>query len=131
MEATGINRHLVTLLHDPRDLPMVHLLFGCALVGALGIGLFFVQAWFWPLAVAYLAFWNLGYLDRFILLVHCTSHRPLGRGTPHLLHDPLVPVLAPVPMPGHPANGRGSWALASTLPAGLPRRLRILYLLTS
>ncbi|MES2642142.1 MAG: fatty acid desaturase [Myxococcota bacterium] len=77
MEATGINRHLVALLHDPRDLPMVHLLFGCALVGVLGIALFFVQTWFWPLAVAYLAFWGLGYLDRFILLLHCTSHRPL------------------------------------------------------
>jgi len=79
MEATGLNRILASSLHDPRDLPMVHLLFGCATVGVLGLGLFFVRdpMWFWPLSVAYLLFWGLGYLDRFILLLHCTSHRPL------------------------------------------------------
>lgn len=79
MEAVGLNRHLVSLLHDPRDLPFVHLILGCAMVACLGIGLFFVASplYFWPLSVAYLLFWGLGYLDRFILMLHCTSHRPL------------------------------------------------------
>ncbi|MDP2315502.1 MAG: fatty acid desaturase [Pseudomonadota bacterium] len=77
MEATGLNRHLVALLHDPRDLVFVHLIIGCAFVGCLGVGLFFVNTWFWPLSVAYLLFWGLGYLDRFILMLHCTSHRAL------------------------------------------------------
>jgi hypothetical protein len=79
MEATGLNRVLGSSLHDPRDLPMVHLILGCAMVGVLGLGLFFVHdpMWFWPLSVGYLLLWGLGYLDRFILLLHCTSHRPL------------------------------------------------------
>ncbi|MDP2311029.1 MAG: fatty acid desaturase [Pseudomonadota bacterium] len=81
MAATGLNRHLVALLHDERDLPMVHLMLGCAMVGCLGIGMFFVKAWFWPLAVAYLLLWGLGYLDRFILMLHCTSHRPLFKAS--------------------------------------------------
>jgi hypothetical protein len=80
MEVTGLDRVWVGLINDPRDLPFVHLIFGCAAVGALGIGLFFVpEAWFWPAALVWGLIWGLGYLDRFILMLHCTSHRPLWK----------------------------------------------------
>jgi len=69
---------LVNLIHDERDLPFVHLILQCAAVALLGIGLFFVEGvYFWPLAVAWWAVWGLGVLDRFILMLHCTSHRVL------------------------------------------------------
>jgi fatty acid desaturase len=67
----------VRLLNDRRDLVFVWLALRCAGVGALGITLFFVRVpWqyaaplYWLLLVAAL-------LDRFTLMLHCTSHRPL------------------------------------------------------
>ncbi len=65
------------LLNDARDLPFVWLSLGCATVAAAGVGLFFSGRWFWWLAPVYLLVWGLGFLDRFILMLHCTSHRPL------------------------------------------------------
>ncbi len=78
MEGSRADRMLVGLINDPRDLPFLYLILGCFAVSLLGIGLFFVEgALFWPLAVAWWAVWGLGFLDRFILMLHCTSHRPL------------------------------------------------------
>ncbi len=68
---------MVGLLNDPRDLPFVWLSVGCALLAVGGVALFFSGRWFWWLAPPYLAIWGLGFLDRFILMLHCTSHRPL------------------------------------------------------
>jgi len=65
------------LLNDARDLPFVWLSLGCATVAAAGVGLFFSGRWIWWLAPVYLLVWGLGFLDRFILMLHCTSHRPL------------------------------------------------------
>lgn len=71
------DRYFLELLNDPRDLPFVHLVLQCWAIAALGLGLFFVDGpWFWPLAVGYWALWGLGTLDRFILMLHNTSHRP-------------------------------------------------------
>lgn len=76
------DRYFLGLLHDPRDLPFVHLILQCAATGLLGLGLYFVEGpLFWPLAVAYWAFWGLGTLDRFILMLHNTSHRPLFKAS--------------------------------------------------
>lgn len=77
-ELSALDRWFVSLLNDPRDLPFVHLVLGCAVVAVAGMGLFFVPApWFWYAAALYGAVWALGYVDRFTLMLHCTSHRVL------------------------------------------------------
>jgi fatty acid desaturase len=90
METSGINMRLVGVLNDPRDLVFVHLMLGCAAVALLGVGMFFVGPWVWWLAPVYWAIWGLGYLDRFILMLHCTSHRPLFN-TGHAWMKNLIP----------------------------------------
>jgi fatty acid desaturase len=65
------------LLNDQRDIVFVDLIIQCAAFAALGVGLFFTGRYIWYLAPLY---WLLGagvLLDRFILMLHCTSHRPL------------------------------------------------------
>lgn len=79
------------LLNDPRDRPFIALIVQCLLVAALGIGLFFVDRWFWAFALGYYAVWGLGVLDRFILMLHCTSHRPLFRKPYSWLNEVLIP----------------------------------------
>jgi hypothetical protein len=75
---TALDRRLVTLLNDPRDLTFLYLMMQCAVVALMGIGLFFItDARVWYLAPVYWLVWALGVLDRFILMLHCTSHRPL------------------------------------------------------
>jgi fatty acid desaturase len=64
-------------LNDPRDLPFVRLLLGCLIVATSGFALIFSGAYFWWLVPVYFAVWGVGFLDRFILMLHCTSHRPL------------------------------------------------------
>ncbi len=59
----------------------------------MGVGLFFVDAYFWWFAIAYWIVWAMTVLDRFILMLHCTSHRilfkkrfkPLNRVIPWIL----------------------------------------------
>jgi fatty acid desaturase len=90
-----IGRRLVGLLNDPRDLPFLRLCGGCALAVAAAIALLFADPWFWYLTPAYWAFWFLGYMDRFILMLHCTSHRQLFKRE-HQWGNYLVPwVLGP------------------------------------
>ena len=72
-----LDRFFAGLINDPRDLPFVHLMIQCAIVAALGIGLFFIDTYFWWFAVGYWAVWGVGVFDRFILMLHCTSHRIL------------------------------------------------------
>jgi fatty acid desaturase len=71
------DRALLTLINDERDLPFVHLILGCLSWAAVGVGLFFSGPYLWYLAPVYLAVWALVFLDRFILMLHCTSHRML------------------------------------------------------
>lgn len=71
------DRALLSLINDERDLPFVHLILGCLGCASLGVGLFFSGRYFAYLAPAYLLIWALVFLDRFILMLHCTSHRPL------------------------------------------------------
>jgi fatty acid desaturase len=65
------------LLNDPRDAEFVGLVVECLLFGACGIGLFFSGRWLWFVAPAYWLLLVFGLLDRFTLMLHCTSHRPL------------------------------------------------------
>ncbi|MEM9190681.1 MAG: fatty acid desaturase [Myxococcota bacterium] len=67
----------ISLVNDPRDVPFVKLTIGCALMAFAGIGLYFAGDWVFYLAPFYWAVWALVFLDRFILMLHCTSHRML------------------------------------------------------
>ena len=75
---TALDRTLAALIHDVRDLPFVYLMLQCAAVALAGVGLFAVRdERLWYLAPVYWAVWAFGVLDRFILMLHCTSHRTL------------------------------------------------------
>lgn len=75
---TALDRRFASWINDPRDVPFLHLMLQCAGVALLGLGLFLVPAErIWYVAPVYWAVWALGVLDRFILMLHCTSHRPL------------------------------------------------------
>lgn len=66
------------MLNDPRDLPFVYLTLQCSVVALMGVGLYFVpDATFWWFAMIYGLIWGLGVFDRYILMLHCTSHRIL------------------------------------------------------
>ncbi len=83
------------LLNDPRDLPFVRLMLQCGVVAVAGVALFFVQAHFWVFAGLYLAVWAAWVLDRFILMLHCTSHRKLFRAEVSWLNLVTAWVLGP------------------------------------
>jgi fatty acid desaturase len=67
----------------------------CGLVAAAGIGLYIAGPWFWWLAVAYLVVLFAGVIDRFTLMLHCTSHRQLFRAGHPLLNQVIPWVLCP------------------------------------
>ncbi|MBI2376912.1 MAG: fatty acid desaturase [Deltaproteobacteria bacterium] len=70
---------VAALLNDPRDVPFVSLIAQCLAWQVVSVSLFFVgDAVLW-LAPVYWLTWGLGLLDRFILMLHCTSHRALFR----------------------------------------------------
>ncbi len=93
---TALDRRLARLVNDERDVPFLYLMMQCAVVASLGIALYFVPGeWLWFLAPVYWAVWAFGVLDRFILMLHCTSHRVLFNKQ-HLWMNQLIPwVLGP------------------------------------
>jgi fatty acid desaturase len=86
------------LINDPRDLPFVHLIVACSVTALLGLSLYPISLallpgpTFWLAAVAYLLVWALWTLDRFILMLHCTSHRILFRRD-HAWLNQVVPIV--------------------------------------
>jgi fatty acid desaturase len=73
----SLDRKIATFLNDPRDTVFVVLAAQCTLLAAAGL-LLFIPGWFsWTAAVVYWLVWALGLLDRYILMLHCTCHRPL------------------------------------------------------
>ena len=74
---TGLDRLFVGMINDPRDLDFVYLVIQCAICAAGGISLFFAGEYTWYLAPVYWAVWAFWVLDRYILMLHCTSHRTL------------------------------------------------------
>jgi fatty acid desaturase len=65
------------LLDDPRDAPFLELILVCLALIPCAVSLFFAGPAFWYLAAGYwVLVWVLAF-DRFILMLHCTSHRPL------------------------------------------------------
>ena len=70
-------RWAAPLLNDPRDVTFVALMMQSGLLAAFGVGLFFAGPLFWWLAPVYLVLLFAGVIDRFTLMLHCTSHRQL------------------------------------------------------
>ncbi len=84
------------LVRDPRDLPFVGLT-AAALVVLVPFALvLFLSPGFSPLlAVAYLLVLFLGFIDKYTLMLHCTSHRPLFRKEFGWLNHIIPGLLAP------------------------------------
>lgn len=82
----AFQRFALSLIRDPRDLPFVELSVQCMLfVVPAGVFLFWpghvtADGWSWAkwaVAIVYLPVLFLGFVDRFILMLHNTSHREL------------------------------------------------------
>ncbi|MCA9582779.1 MAG: fatty acid desaturase, partial [Myxococcales bacterium] len=92
-----LQRPLLRLARDPRDLPFVSLsLAALVVLMPLAIAVFVVQPLPWWLAVAYLAVLFLGFIDRYTLMLHCTSHRRLYPKRFAYLNYVIPVVLAPL-----------------------------------
>jgi len=73
----GLFQKLAFTLNDPRDAVFLGLMAECLVVVACGISLFFAGPWLWYLAPGYCLLLVARFLDRFTLMLHCTSHRQL------------------------------------------------------
>lgn len=82
------------LLNDRRDATFVGLMCSCLLVVSNGVALFFAGRWFWYQAAVHLLLVGL-LLDRFTLMLHCTSHRPLFKPKWQALNMAIPWVLGP------------------------------------
>jgi fatty acid desaturase len=88
----GINR----FINDPRDAPFVALTAACTfIVIPFAVALFLPGVFRWWLGLAYLALNFLGFLDRYILMLHNTSHRVLFRPRYRFLNHYIPWVLGP------------------------------------
>jgi fatty acid desaturase len=82
------------LLNDERDVSMVWLMARCALTAAVGVSVFFAP---WPLLYVAPVYWALNFtvLDRFTLMLHCTSHRQLFKNQYSALNHVIPWLLGP------------------------------------
>jgi len=87
-------RWVVPLLNDERDATFVGLMCSCLLVASSGVALFFADRWFWYQAPIHILLVGL-LIDRFTLMLHCTSHRPLFKPTHQWLNAVIPWVLGP------------------------------------
>jgi fatty acid desaturase len=92
---TPLDHRLAAMILDPRDVPFLHLIAGCLAVAAFGVALFFSGPWVWYLAPLYWAVVFLGFEDRFILMLHCTSHRQLFKPEHRRLNYVIPWVIGP------------------------------------
>lgn len=74
---TALDRRIAAFLHDERDVPFVYLIGQCLLFQLAALSLFALGDRVWMAAPLYWAVWGFGLVDRFILMLHCTSHRNL------------------------------------------------------
>ncbi len=88
LPSTALGRRVASWLNDPRDVPFVYLMAQCLAFQVFAVGLFFLGDSAWLAAPIYWAAWGFGFVDRFILMLHCTSHRKLFRNR-HL--NQLIP----------------------------------------
>src|SRR5262245_53373806 len=85
-------RGAARFLNDPRDVALVGVIMECAVVIGCGIFLFFTSL---PLLYLTPVYWGLHafwVMDRFTLMLHCTSHRQLFKSEYGYLNK-LVPWL--------------------------------------
>ena len=83
------------LLNDPRDVAIVWLTLQCLVVAAIGVTLFFVRVpWLYAAPVYWLVLF-VGLIDRFTLMLHCTSHRPLFKKQYRALNHVIPWVVGP------------------------------------
>jgi fatty acid desaturase len=93
--APAYARRVEGLLNDARDAGFVGLIAQCLLFCACAAGLFFLPRSLWFAPPLYLLLLIAGPLDRFTLLLHCTSHRPLFKAKYRALNLLIPCVLAP------------------------------------
>jgi fatty acid desaturase len=74
-----LDRSVVGLLNDPRDLPLLRLILGASFIIPAALYLYWPGRFAWWLAPGYWLVWGFVFLDRVTLMLHCTSHRPLFR----------------------------------------------------
>jgi len=74
---------------------MVALMMQCGLLAVAGVGLYFSGPYFWWLVPVYGVALFAGLVDRFTLMLHCTSHRQLFKPR-HAMANQIIPwVLSP------------------------------------
>jgi hypothetical protein len=84
----------LALINDERDLPFFTLSLAITLVMLPFAATFFVPGWFrWWLAPVYLALVAFGYLDRYILMLHNTSHRRMYKASVGFMNHYIPRVL--------------------------------------
>lgn len=82
-------------INDPRDAVFVGLSAQCLCLCACGVGLFFAGTHLWMLAPLYWAALLGLLIDRFTLMLHCTSHRPLWKPSHRALNWLIPWVIGP------------------------------------
>ncbi len=91
-----IDRRMLRLINDPRDLPFMHFMLEATfIIMPLAAAIFL--GWIpWFIAVLYVPLNVFFYMDRFILILHNSSHRPLFRKKYRNLNLYIVWVLGPL-----------------------------------
>jgi hypothetical protein len=88
-------RWVTKLLNDPRDAVFIDLMLQCLAFSAVGVALFWVRDLsIWVSVVYWAACFGL-LVDRFTLMLHCTSHRPLFKTQYRALNQIIPWVLSP------------------------------------
>jgi fatty acid desaturase len=83
-------------LNDPRDVVFVRLSAAITLVQLpCAIALFVVESVTWWLAAGYWLLWGCLFMDRYILMLHATAHRPLFRREWRFLNRYIPWVIGP------------------------------------
>jgi hypothetical protein len=91
-----LDRFFLKYIRDERDLPFIYLtLIGSLVFFPFAVYLFLPGNFTWWLAAIYLATLIFGFLDRFILMLHNTSHRSLFKKEYGLLNHYIPWVLSP------------------------------------
>lgn len=84
-------------LNDPRDIVFINLGLQMTLtLWPMAFALYFVKPFSWLWAAGYWIFLFVFFLDRYILMLHCTSHRPLFNRKFKLLNFYIPWVLGPL-----------------------------------
>lgn len=88
-------RLLAAVLNDPRDHVFVELGLAMTLLQIpFALALFVLGQFSWWLAAGYWAIWGVLFFDRYILMLHCVSHRPLFNKQWRVLNSYIPVVLA-------------------------------------